>query len=103
MLARSRARTLDHRDVHLPGGSEFSAEGGELRLGRSSELEIALAEPVVRSIRASYLKPLDYDFLRSLSQPLTRSLFRLLDARRYDPLNLINALPSLRAGLIERG
>ncbi|WP_456833746.1 replication initiator protein A [Deinococcus sp. UYEF24] len=82
-------------------GLNFSAEDTDLHLSRGSELEVTLAEPIVRSIRASYLKPLDYDFLRSLDRPLTRSLFRLLDARRYDPLSLSDPLPEIRVGLIE--
>ncbi|ULH14007.1 replication initiator protein A (plasmid) [Deinococcus sp. KNUC1210] len=82
-------------------GLTFSADEAQLHLNRGSELEVTLAEPIVRSIRASYLKPLDYTFLRSLDRPLTRSLFRLLDARRYDPLSLSDPLPVLRVGLIE--
>jgi len=82
-------------------GLTFSADEAQLHLNRGSELEVRLAEPIVRSIRASYLKPLDYTFLRSLDRPLTRSLFRLLDARRYDPLSLSDPLPVLRVGLIE--
>ena len=82
-------------------GLNFSAEDPDLHLSRGSELKVTLAEPIVRSIRASYLKPLDYDLLRSLDRPLTRSLFRLLDARRYDPLSLSDPLPEIRVGLIE--
>ncbi|GGJ78741.1 replication initiator protein A [Deinococcus aquiradiocola] len=82
-------------------GLNFSAEDTDLHLSRGSELEVTLAEPIVRSIRASYLKPLDYAFLRSLDRPLTRSLFRLLDARRYDPLSLSEPVQMIRVGLIE--
>ncbi len=82
-------------------GLNFSAEDADLHLSRGSELEVTLAEPIVRSIRASYLKPLDFNFLRSLDRPLTRSLYRLLDARRYDPLSLSDPLPMIQVGLIE--
>ena len=48
-------------------------------------LKIKLAREIVESIRAKYLKPLDLEFLTSLDRPLTRALYRLLDAQRVAP------------------
>jgi len=48
-------------------------------------LKIRLAREIVESIRARYLKPLDLEFLTSLDRPLTRALYRLLDAQRVSP------------------
>ncbi|MFC4425046.1 replication initiator protein A [Deinococcus navajonensis] len=66
-------------------GLEFTSGDEELSLSRSSALRIRLADPIVRSIRSQYTKPMDIEFLTSLDRPLTRALYRLLDARRYSP------------------
>jgi plasmid replication initiation protein len=57
-------------------------------IGGSSELSIKLSEPIVKSIRAKFLKPLELEFLVSLQRPLTRALYRLLDGKRYEPVTL---------------
>lgn len=80
-------------------GLNFEAEDRELNLSGGSDLIVTLAEPIVRSIRASYIKPLDLDFMRSLQRPLTRSLYRLLDAQRYSPTNLTEPLDHYRVTL----
>ncbi len=80
---------------------EFSSEDDELGLSRASVLKVRLAEPIVRSILAEYTKPLDLEFLTSLDRPLTRALYRLLDARRYAPDHLADPLPSFTVNLIE--
>ncbi|RJF75195.1 plasmid replication initiator protein [Deinococcus cavernae] len=67
-------------------GLEFTSQREEQELSGASAILIRLAQPIVRSIRAEYVKPLDVEFLTSLNRPLTRALYRLLDARRYDPL-----------------
>ncbi|GGK17383.1 hypothetical protein GCM10008955_08620 [Deinococcus malanensis] len=66
-------------------GLDFTSGDEDLNLSRSSALRIRLAEPIVRSVRSQYTKPLDIEFLTSLDRPLTRALYRLLDARRYSP------------------
>lgn len=53
-------------------------------LARGTTLSVQLAEPVAESIRNRYLHPLDLDFAASLSRPLARALYRLLNSRRYD-------------------
>lgn len=62
---------------------EFSSPDERLSLGGDSILKITLAKEIVNSINAKYLKPLDLDFLTSLERPLTRALYRLLDAQRF--------------------
>ena len=57
-------------------------------IGGGSELSIKLSEPIVKSIRAKFLKPLELEFLVSLQRPLTRALYRLLDGKRYEPVTL---------------
>lgn len=80
---------------------EFTSGDEDLGLSRSSTLKIRLAEPIVRSIRAKYTKPLDLEFLTSLDRPLTRALYRLLDARRYPPEDPKEPLNSFSVNLIE--
>ncbi|MEF2278471.1 replication initiator protein A [Deinococcus sp. YIM 134068] len=58
---------------------------GDTSFGSGTSLKIRLARPVVQSIRERYLKPLDMTFVLSLKRSLTRSLYRVLDAHRYDP------------------
>ena len=80
---------------------EYSSEDDELLFGGTSVLKVRLAEPIVRSIRARYLKPLDFEFLTSLDRPLTRALYRLLDARRYPVDEPTLPLPSYTVNLVE--
>lgn len=64
-------------------------------------LSVTLARQIVQSIRARYVKPLDYAFLTSLERPLTRALYRLLDAKRYDPQDLSQSFASYEVNLLE--
>jgi len=57
-----------------------TAEGRSL--GQGTTLAIKLGTPITSSIRLKYLRPLDLDFLVSLKRPLTRALYRLLNAVR---------------------
>ena len=57
-----------------------TAEGRAL--GQGTTLAIKLGTPITSSIRLKYLRPLDLDFLVSLKRPLTRALYRLLNAVR---------------------
>lgn len=82
-------------------GLEFTSGDEDLGLSRSSTLKIRLAEPIVRSIRSQYTKPLDLEFLTSLDRPLTRALYRLLDARRYPPEDPTVPLPSFTVNLMD--
>jgi plasmid replication initiation protein len=57
-----------------------TAEGRTI--GQGTVLSIKLGTPITASIRHKYLRPLDLDFLVSLKRPLTRALYRLLNAVR---------------------
>lgn len=59
-----------------------SAEG---KLDRASVLRITLAKEIVHSLRQNYVKPIDIEFMASLRRPLSRALYRLLDAQRFSP------------------
>lgn len=48
-------------------------------------IKMKLAEDIVDSIRGGYTKPLNLEFMQTLSRPRTRTLFRVLDATRFDP------------------
>ncbi|GGS25502.1 hypothetical protein GCM10008961_16200 [Deinococcus knuensis] len=72
---------------------------GGLAFGSGTLLRIRLARPVVQSLRAQYVKPLDMTFVQSLNRSLTRSLYRILDARRYDPVHLSDPVTVLRIPL----
>ncbi|UQN09469.1 replication initiator protein A [Deinococcus sp. QL22] len=64
-------------------------------------LAITLARQIGQSIRAKYVKPLDYAFLTSLERPLTRALYRLLDAKRHDPHDLTRVVASYQVNLLD--
>ncbi|MBO1438793.1 replication initiator protein A [Meiothermus sp. CFH 77666] len=64
---------------------EYTSEDDKLSLSAPSVLKIRLAREIVESVRARYLKPLDLGFLTTLERPLTRALYRLLDAQRVSP------------------
>ncbi|MFC4454167.1 replication initiator protein A [Deinococcus sonorensis] len=67
---------------------EYTSDDDRLSLTGGSILRITLAREIVHSIRAQHIKPLDLTFLTSLQRPLTRALYRLLDAQRRQPESL---------------
>lgn len=71
--------------------------------GEGTLLRIRLARPVVQSLRDQYLKPLDMTFMQSLNRSLTRSLYRMLDARRYDPVHMNDPVSTLKMPLTQWG
>lgn len=64
---------------------EYTSDNDRLNLSGGSVLRLTLAQEIVKSVRAQYIKPLNLQFLASLERPLTRALYRLLDAQRYQP------------------
>ncbi|GEM88261.1 replication initiator protein A [Meiothermus granaticius] len=78
---------------------EYTSEDDKLGFSERSILKIKLAREIVDSIRAKYLKPLDLGFLTSLDRPLTRALYRLLDAQRVSPDG--NEVTQFRTNIIE--
>lgn len=67
----------------------------------STILNVTLANQIARSIRSKYVKPLDYAFLATLERPLTRALYRLLDAKRHDPRDLTRSINLYSVNLLE--
>lgn len=60
-----------------------SAQGGQF--DDRTIITLILAEEIVNSILGGYTKPLDLEFMHSLSRPRTRILYRVLDAMRVNP------------------
>lgn len=83
---------IEQIDSDTEGGTGF---------GMGTTLKIRLARPVVQSIRERYLKPLDMTFVMSLKRSLTRSLYRMLDAYRYDPASPQEPAATLRLPLLQ--
>lgn len=50
----------------------------------TSAITVQLAPPILESLRAGYIKPLDLGFYRQLSQPLVRAVYRQLDTLQFD-------------------
>ncbi len=64
---------------------QLGYSGEHENVGRGTVIRLELARQIVKSIRAKFLKPLDMGLLSRIERPLARALYRLLDARRYDP------------------
>ncbi len=90
-MDRSRRKWTTVTFNYLEAFNFIESDGTEFV--RGSELVVKLSDVIVRSIRASHLKPLDLEFLISLTRPLTRALYRLLDGKRYDPEGLDFGVP----------
>ncbi len=80
---------------------EYTSAGGEEQLDPTSILKIHLPAELARSVRAGYIKALDLAFMQSLKRPPTRALYRLLDARRYNPEDPTVRVSSFEVGLME--
>ncbi|GGJ27122.1 replication initiator protein A [Deinococcus roseus] len=79
---------------------EFTSADGDTLDGKSI-IRVVIPKELVHSIRAGYIKPLDLQFMRSLEQPTTRALFRLLDAQRVDPEDPSRTVQVLQVDLLE--
>jgi plasmid replication initiation protein len=80
---------------------EYTSASGEEQLDPTSILKIHLPAELVRSVRAGYIKALDLAFMQSLRRPPTRALYRLLDARRYNPEEPTARVMSFEVGLMD--
>ncbi len=80
---------------------EYTHQGEAGKFDERSMLRIRLAEPLVASLRSGYTKPLNIEFMQSLSRPRTRIIFRLLDAMRYNPEQPDEIIDEYEVGLIE--
>ncbi|WP_420594082.1 replication initiator protein A [Deinococcus sp.] len=66
----------------------------------TSVVTVQLAPPIMESLRAGYIKPLDLKFYHSLSQPLVRALYRQLDAMHFDERTADGLSPEISAPLL---
>lgn len=69
----------------------------------TSVITVQLAPPIMDSLRAGYIKPLDLNFYRSLSQPLVRAVYRQLDALHFDESTADGLVRELTAPLMAWG
>ena len=80
-------RRWTHAKFHFIESLDYTAlEGGTF--DERTVIKVRLAEAIVHSLRGGYTKPLNFDFMMSLSRPRTRVLFRVLDAMRVNPERL---------------
>nr|WP_255449408.1 replication initiator protein A [Deinococcus arboris] len=80
---------------------EYTHQGESGRFDERTVLRLRLAEPLVASLRSGYTKPLNIEFMQSLSRPRTRIIFRLLDAMRYNPEEPDELTDTYDVGLIQ--
>jgi len=80
---------------------QLSYSGEAEDVGRGTVIRLELARQIVKSIRAKYLKPLDMTLLSQVQRPLARALYRLLDAKRYDPGNPEVSAVALHVNLVD--
>lgn len=80
---------------------EYTHQGEAGKFDERSVLRLRLAQPLVASLRSGYTKPLNMEFMQSLSRPRTRIIFRLLDAMRYNPENPDELVDQYDVGLTE--
>ncbi|GGR93695.1 replication initiator protein A [Deinococcus sedimenti] len=80
---------------------EYTHQGESGKFDERSMLRVRLAEPLVASLRSGYTKPLNIEFMQSLSRPRTRIIFRLLDAMRYNPEEPDEIVDEFDVGLME--
>lgn len=80
---------------------EYTHQGEAGKFDERSVLRLRLAQPLVASLRSGYTKPLNIEFMQSLSRPRTRIIFRLLDAMRYNPENPDEIIDQYEVSLTE--
>lgn len=78
-------RRWTHAKFHFIESLNFTTIDGAGLFDERSMIMLRLADDVTASIRSGYIKPLDSEFMTSLSRPRTRVLYRILDAVRIDP------------------
>ena len=78
-------RRWTHAKFHFIESLNFTTLDGAGMFDERSLIILRLADDVVSSVRSGYVKPLDSEFMASLSRPRTRVLYRVLDAARIDP------------------
>ncbi|TSA80774.1 Replication initiator protein A [Deinococcus detaillensis] len=86
---------------HFIESLEYTHQGESGKFDERSMLRLRLAGPLALSLRSGYTKPLNIEFMQSLSRPRTRIIFRLLDAMRYNPEDPDEIIDRYEVGLIE--
>ncbi|GAA4004002.1 replication initiator protein A [Deinococcus rubellus] len=86
---------------HFIESLEYTHQGEAGNFDERSMLRLRLAGPLALSLRSGYTKPLNIEFMQSLSRPRTRIIFRLLDAMRYNPEDPDEIIDTYDVGLIE--
>ncbi|GHF42280.1 plasmid replication initiation protein [Deinococcus metalli] len=90
-----------HAKFHFIESLDFSSSDRSGAFDERTMISGRLADAIVASIRSGYVKPLDTEFMLSLSRPRTRALYRILDGARFDPQNPEQPLDTLDVNLIE--
>ncbi|MPY67989.1 Replication initiator protein A [Deinococcus sp. SDU3-2] len=89
-----------HAKFHFIESLDFSSADQYGTFDERTVISGRLADAIVASIRGGYLKPLDTEFMLSLSRPRTRALYRILDGARFDPEHPDQPLDQLEVNLI---
>ncbi|GGM19175.1 replication initiator protein A [Deinococcus aerophilus] len=89
-----------HAKFHFIESLDFSSGDRTGAFDERTMISGRLADAIVASIRSGYVKPLDTEFMLSLSRPRTRALYRILDGARFDPQNPEQPLDALEVSLI---
>lgn len=89
-----------HAKFHFVESLDFSSGDRNGAFDERTLISGRLADAIVASIRSGYVKPLDTEFMMSLSRPRTRALYRILDGARFDPQNPDEPLDTLEVSLI---
>lgn len=89
-----------HAKFHFIESLDFSSGDRTGAFDERTIISGRLADSIVASIRSGYVKPLDSEFMLSLSRPRTRALYRILDGARFDPQHPEEPLDTLEVSLI---
>ncbi|WP_420594338.1 replication initiator protein A [Deinococcus sp.] len=89
-----------HAKFHFIESLDFSSGDRTGAFDERTIISGRLADAIVASIRSGYVKPLDTEFMLSLSRPRTRALYRILDGARFDPAQPEELLDVLEVSLV---
>ena len=89
-----------HAKFHFIESLDFSSSDHSGAFDERTMISGRLADAIVASIRSGYVKPLDTEFMLSLSRPRTRALYRILDGARFDPASPDEPLDVLDVSLV---
>ncbi|MFC4427120.1 replication initiator protein A [Deinococcus navajonensis] len=93
-------RRWTHASFHFIERLSFSTADQATAFDLRSIITLRLAEDIVASLRSGYVKPLDMEFMGTLTRPRTRVLYRVLDAARYNVDEPDLPLPHLEVNVL---